>query len=93
MFASRAVLATVGLITLFSTASAASVRTPTATDNIWAAMVVVGMLMALMLVTAVVSPSLRRRDEYARRNPEDPDSSIYDDDDEADAKAYRRGWR
>ena len=55
MFLRLAVLAVAGMATATSTA-AAGTHTPGSADNIWAAIVVLGMVTALLLVTLLVSP-------------------------------------
>ena len=89
MFLRLAVVAIVGLTTSVL-AAAGGTHTPTNADSVWAAVVILGMVTALLLVTLVVSPHLRRRDENARLNPEDPDSSLYDGEDDTDVKPGRR---
>lgn len=49
--------------------------------NLSATLAIVGMLLGIVVVTLLVTPSLRRRDHEARRNPEDPDASLYEEDD------------
>ena len=90
MFLRLAVAAIVGLMPSILPAAAAVARAPTRAETIWAAAVVLGMVTALLLVTLLVSPSLRRRDEDARLNPEDPDASLYDGEDDTGVKPSGR---
>ena len=70
------------VLALIATPAAAGTQPPSTVDNMWAAIVVLAMLIGLLAVTLIVSPALRRRDQEARRNPEDADSHLFSDGDD-----------